>query len=162
QFKDFAKMPSPVREDIELKNLITDVSSLYSESYPDISLNFEGLEDIRLKGDKGQIQRVFSNLISNSFEAIKGAGTVTVRTETVRKGNTHYCRIQITDTGTGVDPDLKKQIFDPYFTTREGGTGLGLPIVERIISDHKGVIWYESELTVGTTFYLELPMEAFE
>lgn len=162
KFKDFAKMPSPVKEDIELNNLITEVSVLYSESYPDITLNFEGLENISLKGDKGQIQRVFSNLISNAFEAIRGTGTVTVRTETVRKGNTLYCRIQMTDTGSGIDSDLKKQIFDPYFTTKEGGTGLGLPIVERIISDHKGLIWYESELKVGTTFYIELPMEVFE
>ena len=159
QFKDFAKMPSPVREDIELKNLITDVLLLYSESYPNITLNFEGLEDIRLKGDKGQIQRVFSNLISNSFEAIIGTGTVTIRTELIRKGNTDYCRIQMTDTGSGIDTDMKKYIFNPYFTTKEGGTGLGLPIVERIISDHKGVIWYESELAVGTTFFIELPME---
>ncbi len=162
QFKDFAKMPSPVREDIELKNLITEVSMLYSESYPDITLDFYGLEDVCLKGNKGQIQRVFSNLISNSFEAISGTGTVTFRTELVRKGNTHYCRIQITDTGSGIDPAMKKQIFDPYFTAKEGGTGLGLPIVERIISDHKGTIWYESELEVGTTFFIELPMEDFK
>ncbi len=162
QFKDFAKMPSPVREDIELKNLITEVSMLYSESYPDITLDFYGLEDVCLKGNKGQIQRVFSNLISNSFEAISGTGTVAFRTELVRKGNTHYCRIQITDTGSGIDPAMKKQIFDPYFTAKEGGTGLGLPIVERIISDHKGTIWYESELEVGTTFFIELPMEDFK
>ncbi len=161
QFKDFAKMPSPVREDISIKNLFTEVSLLYSESYPNITLNFEGLEDIRLKGDSGQIQRVFSNLLSNSFEAITGTGIVTVGSEIVRKGNAHYCRIQMTDTGLGIDTELKKQIFNPYFTTKKGGTGLGLPIVERIISDHKGVIWYESELTVGTTFYIELPMEDF-
>ncbi len=162
QFKDFAKMPSPSREDIGLKNLITEVSLLYSESNPYITLDFEGLDDIRLKVDKGQIQRVFSNLISNSFEAISGTGTVSFRTELIRKGNIHYCRIQMTDTGSGINPDMKNKIFDPYFTTKEGGTGLGLPIVERIISDHKGVIWYESELEVGTTFFIELPMEDFK
>lgn len=159
QFKDFAKMPSPLREDIGLKNLITEVSLLYSESYPYITLDFEGVEDVRLKVDKGQIQRVFSNLISNSFEAMSGTGTVSFRTELIRKGNMHYCRIQMTDTGSGIDPDIKNKIFNPYFTTKEGGTGLGLPIVERIISDHKGGIWYESELEVGTTFFIELPME---
>ncbi len=162
QFKDFARMPTPVMEEIQLKNLITEVSLLYSESYSFITMNFEGLEDIKLKGDKGQIQRVFSNLISNSFEAITETGTVTIRTELVRKGNTHYCRILITDTGSGIDPDIKKYIFNPYFTTKKGGTGLGLPIVERIITDHKGIIWYESELTVGTTFFIELPMEDSE
>lgn len=159
QFKDFARMPTPVKEEIQIKNLITEVSLFYSESYSFVTMNFEGLEDIKLKGDKGQIQRVFSNLISNSFEAITGVGTVTIRTELVRKGNTHYCRVLITDTGSGIDPEIKKHIFNPYFTTKEGGTGLGLPIVERIIADHRGIIWYESELTVGTTFFIELPME---
>ena len=162
QFKDFARMPTPVKEDIQLKNLISEVSLLYSESYSNITLDFEGLGDIFLKGDRGQIQRVFANLVSNSFEAITGTGTVAIRTELIRKGNTDYCRILVTDTGSGIDPDMKEQIFNPYFTTKEGGTGLGLPIVERIITDHKGVIWYESELIVGTTFLIELPMEDSE
>ncbi len=159
QFKDFARMPTPVWEEIPLKSLITEVSLLYSEVSSNITLDLEGIGDIILKGDRNQIQRVFSNLISNSYEAIADAGTVTIRTETISKANTSYCRISVTDTGSGVDPDLKKEIFNPYFTTKDGGTGLGLPIVERIVADHKGKIWYESELGVGTTFFIEIPME---
>jgi two-component system, NtrC family, nitrogen regulation sensor histidine kinase NtrY len=161
QFKDFAKMPSPIKEDIQLKNLVTDVSQLYSESYSHILLDFDNLEEIELKGDKSQLQRVFTNLISNAFESINGEGTVTVRSEIIRKGETSYCRIMITDTGSGIERDIKKLIFNPYFTTKEGGTGLGLPIVERIVTDHKGIIWYESEKGVGTTFFIELPMEDY-
>lgn len=159
QFKDFARMPSPIKESIQLKSLVTEASRLYSESSSNITLNLDGLEDTELKGDRGQIQRVFSNLISNSYDAISNAGTVSIRSEIIRKGKNYYCRIMITDNGTGIEPSMKKLVFNPYFTTKEGGTGLGLPIVERIVTDHKGIIWYESEREVGTTFFIELPME---
>jgi two-component system, NtrC family, nitrogen regulation sensor histidine kinase NtrY len=159
QFKDFARMPSPLKENFSLKNLIIEVSQLYSESNSKITLNHSALENTELIGDKGQIQRVFSNLISNSFDAIFDYGTVTIKSEKIRKGKNRFCRIMITDTGTGIEPEMKKLIFNPYFTTKDGGTGLGLPIVERIITDHKGIIWYESEKDIGTTFFIELPLE---
>ncbi|MCK5153221.1 MAG: HAMP domain-containing protein [Spirochaetales bacterium] len=159
QFKDFARMPTPIKESIFLKSLVTEASLLYSESCSRITLNLDGLENTEIKGDRGQIQRVFSNLISNSFDSISDTGTVTIRSEIIRKGKNYYCRIVITDTGTGIEPSMKKLIFNPYFTTKEGGTGLGLPIVERIVADHNGVIWYESEKKVGTTFFIELPVE---
>ncbi|MEA1911855.1 MAG: ATP-binding protein, partial [Spirochaetota bacterium] len=159
QFKDFAKMPSPLQESIWLKDLAEEVSLLYSEPYSRITLDLNSLENTEIKGDRGQIQRVFSNLVSNSFDSITDKGTVKIRSEIIRKGKMFYCRIMITDTGTGIDPNMKKIIFNPYFTTKEGGTGLGLPIVDRIITDHKGTIWYESEINVGTTFFIELPME---
>ncbi len=159
QFKDFARMPSPIKESIQLKSLVKEASMLYSESSSNITLNLDDLEDTELKGDRGQLQRVFSNLICNSFDAISDVGTVSIRSEIIRKGKNYYCRIMITDNGTGIEPSMKKLVFNPYFTTKEGGTGLGLPIVERIVADHKGIIWYESEKEVGTTFFIELPME---
>ena len=159
QFKDFARMPTPVKESINLKSLVTEASLLYSGSSSQITLDLDDLENTELMGDGGQIQRVFSNLISNSFDAITDTGRITIRSEIIRKGKNYFCRIMITDTGTGIEPAMKKLIFNPYFTTKEGGTGLGLPIVERIVADHKGTIWYESEREVGTTFFIELPME---
>jgi len=159
QFKDFARMPSPLKESILLKELVTEVSRLYSESSSRISIDLKGLENTELNGDRGQIQRVFSNLISNSIDAISDEGKILIQSEIIRKDKNYYCRILITDTGTGIESNMKKLIFNPYFTTKEGGTGLGLPIVERIITDHKGIIWYESEKEVGTTFFIELPME---
>ncbi len=59
----------------------------------------------------------------------------------------------------GIDPDFHGQVFNPYFTTKPDGTGLGLSIVERIIFDHKGQIWFETERGVGTTFIIDLPLE---
>ena len=159
QFKDFARMPSPLKESILLKELVTEVSRLYSESSSRISIDLKGLENTELNGDRSQIQRVFSNLISNSIDAISDEGKILIQSEIIRKDKNYYCRILITDTGTGIESNMKKLIFNPYFTTKEGGTGLGLPIVERIITDHKGIIWYESEKEVGTTFFIELPME---
>jgi len=157
QFKDFAKMPSPVKEDLHLKSLVLGASLLYAESNSYITFDTRGLEDIHIKGDKGQLQRVFSNLISNAFDSITDKGVVDIKSRLIRKGDTKYCRIMITDTGQGIASDVKDLVFNPYFTTKEGGTGLGLPIVERIITDHKGIIWFESEPLVGTTFFIELP-----
>ncbi len=113
-----------------------------------------------LWADKSQIKQVFINLFKNAFEAITGEGRVTVRADLVRKGNTQYCRIQVQDTGRGIDAEYHNQVFNPYFTTKETGTGLGLPIVERIIFDHKGQIWFETSPGVGTTFFIDLPMES--
>jgi len=159
QFKDFARMPSPLKEDFQLIPLVLGASCLYTESNSKVLLDTSNLKDFHLRGDKGQLQRVFSNLISNSFDAITEEGVIVIKSILIKKGETQYCRIIITDTGEGIDPDVKELIFNPYFTTKDGGTGLGLPIVERIIADHQGVIWFESEQKVGTTFFIELPME---
>ncbi len=159
QFNDFSRMPGPVKENLHLRSLVLGTSLLYAESNSDIILDTSGLEDVQIKGDRGQLQRVFSNLISNAFDSISGKGVVYIKSRLIRKGDTNYCRIMITDTGQGIATDFKDLIFNPYFTTKEGGTGLGLPIVERIITDHKGIIWFESEPLVGTTFFIELPRE---
>ena len=106
------------------------------------------------------MKQVFSNLIKNGCEAIGGgSGSISVQTDLVRKGNSSYCRIRVQDSGSGIDPEKQDQVFNPYFTTKTEGTGLGLPIVERIVFDHKGQIWFESEKGYGTTFFIDLPME---
>ena len=88
-----------------------------------------------------------------------GQGEVFIRSDIVRKGNTSYCRIQVQDSGCGISMEHTDQVFNPYFSTKNNGTGLGLPIVERIIFDHKGQIWFESMPGKGTTFFIDLPAE---
>ena len=90
---------------------------------------------------------------------MEGAGRLEVRSDLVKKGNTRYCRIQVEDSGCGIADNVQGEVFNPYFTTKSHGTGLGLPIVERIIFDHHGQIWFESAQGVGTTFFIDLPME---
>jgi two-component system, NtrC family, nitrogen regulation sensor histidine kinase NtrY len=160
EFRNFARLPAPQIEMVNLLELIQEAISVYADSYPEKEVHIEDVESgLNLPVDRGQIRQVFSNLLKNAFEAIDGKGTVTVRTDLVRKTNKQYCRIQVNDTGSGIDPDFHGQVFNPYFTTKEGGTGLGLPIVERIIFDHNGHIWFETEKDAGTTFLIDLPLE---
>jgi len=83
---------------------------------------------------------------------------IEIRTDLVKKREVCYCRISIKDSGKGIGMEESQQIFTPYFTTKKSGTGLGLPIIERIVTDHGGTIWFDSAPGVGTTFYIDLPV----
>ena len=160
EFRTFSRLPAPQIEDTHLFSLISEVLTMYSESYPKVEVHTEAVDrDLVLPMDRGQMRQVFSNLFKNAFEAVEDTGFLTVRIDLVSKRNKQYCRIQVQDSGIGIDPDVHGLVFNPYFTTKEGGTGLGLPIVERIIFDHNGQIWFETEKNVGTTFIIDLPLE---
>jgi two-component system NtrC family sensor kinase len=118
--------------------------------------------------DPHQLQQVFLNLINNAHQAMTergDKGTLTLRTsveQCVREGNREAAciRIAVSDTGIGISPRNLSRIFDPFFTTKPigQGTGLGLSICFGIIQEHRGRIWAESEVGVGTTMYVELPL----
>ena len=159
EFRDFARLPAPQFEPVGLKKMLAEVVEMYSSSYPHIVVDLQELNDnTEILVDKNQMKQVFSNLLKNAFEAISGIGKVALHTDLVRKGDNQYCRIQVSDTGSGIDSEFHNQVFNPYFTTKSKGTGLGLPIVERIIFDHNGQIWFETEKGVGTTFFVDLPL----
>jgi signal transduction histidine kinase len=102
---------------------------------------------------------VLTNLVINAIDAMNGSGTIEIRTDIVKKREISYCRISVRDTGKGIGKQEGGNIFTPYFTTKDSGTGLGLPIVERIVNDHGGAIWFNSAEGVGTTFFVDLPAE---
>jgi signal transduction histidine kinase len=102
---------------------------------------------------------VLTSRIINGIDAMDGNGTIEIRTDLVKKRESRYCRLSVKDTGKGIPELEKSQIFTPYFTTKISGTGLGLPIVERIVQDHGGTIWFNSAEAVGTTFFIDLPIE---
>ncbi len=160
EFRDFARLPTPHFEAADIRQLILDVIEMYRPSYPQVEIDTEHLDSMQAAIDLHQMNRVFSNLVKNSFESIDGnSGTISISSDLVRKGHSHYCRIQIRDTGRGISREDEQKVFHPYFTTKTTGTGLGLPIVERIVSDHQGKIWFETEEHIGTTFYIDLPLE---
>lgn len=159
EFRDFSRQPAATPEKIDLRQLISEVLDSYISGSSGISADTSGLgEEIFIYADKKQMTQVFSNLIKNAFEAQESGGTIYIRSNLVRKGNNRYCRLQIQDTGKGISKENYDKVFNPYFTTKSAGTGLGLPIVERIIFEHKGDIWFETEEGVGTTFLIDLPV----
>ena len=161
KFRDFSRLPAPILRRANLTALLSETVDSYRNSYSKIEFVFNrGPDDIYLALDSEQMKRVFSNLVKNACEAIEDyPGRISIQTDLVRKGNSSYCRIRIQDTGTGIEAENHEQVFSPYFTTKTEGSGLGLPIVERIIFDHKGQIWFETDKGHGTTFFIDLPME---
>lgn len=159
EFAGFARLPAPQKASVALKPLVEDLLTTYRAAHPGLSTSTEGLAEVRIQADQAQMEQVFTNLFKNAVEAMGGEGNLTVVSNLVKKGPTPYCRVQIHDNGPGVPAEIRERIFHPYVTTKAEGTGLGLAIVERILFDHQGRVWFESQPGFGTTFFLDLPME---
>jgi PAS domain S-box-containing protein len=114
----------------------------------------------KVAADAKQMQQVFINLITNAADSIDASGTIKIKTYTEKP--THYSEgkyvvVSIGDSGCGIPPEDLPKIFNPFFTRKPEGTGLGLPITQRILHNHNGVIDVESSVGKGTTFYIKLP-----
>jgi signal transduction histidine kinase len=115
-----------------------------------------------LRGDTYQLEQAFINLLFNALEAMGAHGEISVATELVPPGGPEnpvapILRVAIHDTGVGIAPENLSRLFKPFFTTKPNGTGLGLPITQRIVQEHHGLITASSEPLKGTTFVLRLP-----
>ena len=111
----------------------------------------EKLPMVRVDGD--QMKQAFYNLIKNAFQATATAGRLTITTES----DEYEVRVRVADTGKGISRESMGRIFEPYYTTKASGTGLGLLIVRRIVREHGGELAVTSEADVGTTITIHLP-----
>jgi CheY-like chemotaxis protein len=118
--------------------------------------------------DKGQIQQVFSNLVINSVQAMPEGGKIMIslNNAVLKKGEVgnlpagNYVKITFTDEGSGIEEKHLARIFDPYYSTKKTGSGLGLATTHSIIVKHGGYIGVESQANHGTTFFIYLPASA--
>jgi signal transduction histidine kinase len=110
--------------------------------------------------DPGLFRLVLDNLVENAFQAMSGNGTVEIDVKRELVGAAPYVRVEIRDTGHGMDDRVRERAIAPFFTTRPSGTGLGLPIVERILEAHGGRLEIDSEPARGTTVSLIIPVGA--
>lgn len=141
-----------------LLNSINTVLTIYSNQLKQgVETHVTIPEDIDLYGYEDQINQVWTNIIVNACQAMQFNGKLTITS--VLNGNI-VC-VAITDSGGGIDPALGNKIFDAFFSTKKigEGSGLGLDIVKRIIEKHRGRIYYKSEPSNGTTFFVELPLD---
>jgi two-component system NtrC family sensor kinase len=110
----------------------------------------------QIDGDTDQLRQVFVNLVLNAVQAMPCGGVLTITTEV--SGHADACVVTVTDTGKGIEPENITQLFNPFFTTKTSGTGLGLSVSYGIVKDHNGSISVESDPARGTTFLVTLPL----
>jgi PAS domain S-box-containing protein len=161
----FAHGGEPVRSAVDLAAVVRDVSE-FALHGTQVKSVFDLPADLwPVDADKGQIGRVVQNLVINAFQAMPNGGWIRVsaRNESVSGFGRpslapgDYVHISIEDTGTGIDLDVLPRVFDPYFTTKQSGSGLGLAAAYSIVKKHRGLIDVESDLGRGTTFHFWLP-----
>ena len=161
EFRTLSKPTEQSNSRIDLSEPVEEAVNSYSSSYPAVKFDIDHVQKgIQVKIDKRRISQILSNIIINAIDAMNGSGLIEIRTDLVKKREVCYCRISVKDSGVGINANESRQVFTPYFTTKESGTGLGLPIVERIVIDHGGAIWFDSAEGAGTTFYIDLPVDA--
>ena len=168
QLLTFAKGGDPVKTEVSLGTLIEEVARFDLSGSP-VKLVYQQADDLwRADVDKGQIQQVVSNLTLNARQAMPAGGHLYI---TLANANVpamavpglrpgRYLKVTVRDEGIGIDPKHLDRIFDPYFTTKQSGNGLGLATTYSIINKHGGQISVESSLGQGTTFTFYLPASA--
>jgi nitrogen fixation/metabolism regulation signal transduction histidine kinase len=160
EFRTLSRPIEPSQTWTLLKAAIEDSIAPYRNSYPDARFDTGHIDpEIKVKMDARHIGQVLSNLIINALDSMEKKGVIEIRSEAVKKREHRFCRLIIQDSGKGIPAENREKIFTPYFTTKESGTGLGLPIVERIVNDYGGVIWFNSAEGAGTTFFIDFPLD---
>ena len=157
EFSSFARFPSANPVPCHLMPIIEETIALYREGYPSINFKINNTSDIPILNlDRQQMKQALINLIDNAISALKGSGNITI-------GVAHdpilkKVRMEIVDDGQGISNEDKTRLFQPNFSTKKAGMGLGLTIVNTIIADHNGMINVQDNTPRGAKFVIELPV----
>ena len=157
EFSSFARLPEPKFESLNVNDIVRSVLELYSSSSPGVRVKTALADLPAVQADRDQMRSVLSNLVKNAIEAMPSGGTLSLSTfrAPVDPAGGRYIRIEIGDTGGGIPEEIRDRIFDPYFTTKAGGTGIGLALAYRILADHKAKISFRTGKD-GTTFMVDM------
>lgn len=161
----FSKGGKPVKKTLNVSKLLKDSARLVL-SGSKVRCRFMLKDELfYTKADEGQINQVFNNLILNAMQSMPDGGSISISAENILVPQDEnlpisegkYIKINISDHGAGIPPENLSKIFDPYFTTRKKGSGLGLTIAYHVIQKHNGYIKVESEVGKGSVFSVYLP-----
>lgn len=156
-FLDFANPPQSTKVRFKINPIIKLMADFMGQEFKQkgISVDLDLEQDLpAIHGSADQFKQALLNLMINALQATPASGKVKI--STLKKDQ--VVRLTISDTGSGIDPQILNRIFDPYFTTKIRGSGLGLTVVKRFAKDHGGEIKVESQPGNGTTFHLEIPI----
>jgi nitrogen fixation/metabolism regulation signal transduction histidine kinase len=154
-FRDYARLPAPELQAVDLNALIGEVLGLYESSTAAVDTELDANLPLVL-GDPTQLRQVIHNLLRNAEDALEELpkARIAIRTELVGR----CARLSIADNGPGFPPELLPRIFEPYVTTKARGTGLGLPIVKKIVEEHLGQIEISNAPEGGARIDIRLPL----
>ncbi|MCX8116736.1 MAG: ATP-binding protein [Desulfobacterota bacterium] len=158
EFSNFARMPASNPTPNSLNEIIEEALLLFREAHREVRFLFTPEQLPVQYLDREQMKRVLINLIKNSLAAIEQDGEIHIRTS--YDPNLQMVRLEVSDNGCGIPDEDKGRLFEPYYSTKKSGTGLGLTIVNAIVSDHHGYIRVRDNHPKGTTFLIELPVRA--
>ncbi|HMO39054.1 MAG TPA: ATP-binding protein [Saprospiraceae bacterium] len=158
EFSNFARMPRPENETFLLNDVVASVVALFAqenESGAELHLQLPE-QPLFVFADKGHLIRVFNNLIKNALQAVpdERQGYIQV----ALAANATHAVVQVSDNGAGIPPDMRERVFQPNFTTKNSGTGLGLAMSKSIVEAAGGRIWLEDNVPTGVSFFVELPL----
>ena len=166
QLLTFAKGGEPVKETASLGDVIQD-SAQFILHGTNVACHFAIPDDLWLADiDKNQISQVIQNIVLNASQATPDSGLIQINCTNIDSPaqakaalprNKNYVKIEIKDNGIGIPADIIERIFDPYFSTKQEGSGLGMSITHSIITQHGGMITVESQPNVGTNFTIYIP-----
>lgn len=158
QLLTFSKGGEPVKEPLDLAELIRETAEFSSRGSTS-KCNFDIQPDLwKIEADKGQIAQVINNLVINSIQSMPNGGLITISAmNKTDSTNGNHILLEILDTGIGIEDNHLNKVFDPYFTTKQSGSGLGLTTVYSIIKKHGGTIDIRSLIGRGTKISITLP-----
>lgn len=168
QLLTFAKGGAPIKKITSISDVVVETVqfALHGGS---VTAEYDFPKDLwSVELDEGQMSQVFNNLTINAIQAMPEGGRIVIRAHNIDAtvlpcqdpyidSPGRYLKLSFSDSGLGIPPDLLPKIFDPYFSTKDTGTGLGLATTHSIIRKHQGHVFVESKLGIGTTFHIYLP-----
>ena len=157
EFSRFARMPAPAPRPTDVRPLVDGVTSLYRDLDPALTIVTRHGDDVPLLDvDPDHVKRAILNLVDNAVAAVNSMGEVEVETAAVDGGR--RVRITVSDRGPGIPAGERARLFQPYYSTKVSGMGLGLAIVQEIVAEHGGTLVLEDNVPHGSRFVIELPV----
>jgi signal transduction histidine kinase len=161
RIRSLTKRTAPRNEKLDMNETIRDVLVLVRDEAKrnSVEMGTRFADDLfPVSGDRVQLQQVVLNLLMNGIEAMsgmdEGARQMTITTRSIDEGQ---IQVTVQDAGTGIDPNVLGKIFDPFYTTKPGGMGMGLSICRSIVQSHGGRLWATANNGPGTSFHFSLP-----
>jgi two-component system sensor histidine kinase HydH len=156
--RDFLRPAQPSKKAIDLNQVIREVEALMGDALAEKGVSLVDRLDPNLpflEADPNQLKQILLNLVKNALEATEGQGKILVSSG-ARDAQVWFA---VQDTGKGMSEDVQEKIFHPFYTTKDKGTGLGLAVINKIVTDHHGTITVDSVTGSGSTFTVRLPIK---